>query len=64
MRRTLKRTLAAIVLISCTAASVAAGPLDDAEAALNQSDFEVARRLLLPLAEQGNPQAQVDLGQM
>jgi TPR repeat protein len=60
----MKRAVAAIIIMSCTAASVGAAPVDDAVAAFNRSDFPVALRLLRPFAEQGDPRAQVFLGQM
>jgi TPR repeat protein len=44
------------------AAPVAAGPLEDADAALKRRDYATAVRLNRPLAEQGNANAQYNLG--
>jgi uncharacterized protein len=41
-----------------------AGPLEDGAAAFQQKDWPAAMRLLLPLAEQGNGEAQVYVGYM
>jgi TPR repeat protein len=43
---------------------VAAGPLDDGKAAYKSGDYATALKLVLPLAEQGNPMAQYLLGTM
>jgi uncharacterized protein len=56
--------LVAFILVACFVARGAAAQIDDAEAAFNQSDFPAALQLLRPLAEQGDPRAQVSLGQM
>ena len=64
IKRTLKHALAAIILVLSFAAPVAAGPFEDAGAALNRGDYATALRLIRPLADQGNANAQVNLGQM
>ena len=64
MKLTLKYTIAAIILVLSFSAPVAAGPLEDAAAALDRSDYATALRLFRPLAEKGNPRAQFNLGFM
>ena len=56
--------LAAFVVSLSLAAPVVAGPLEDGVKAANRRDYATALRLLRPLAEQGNPQAQGLLGLM
>lgn len=47
----------------CLAVNIAAaGPLEDAQIAYNNADYETALRLLMPLADQGIPDAQFNLG--
>ena len=62
MKRTLKHAIAVIILGFSYAESVAAGPLEDADAALKRRNYPTAVRLILPLAEQGNADAQYNLG--
>jgi len=62
MKRTLKHAVAVIILGFSHAESVAAGPLEDADAALKRRNYPTAVRLILPLAEQGNADAQYNLG--
>jgi TPR repeat protein len=62
MKRTLKHAVAVIILGFSYAESVAAGPLEDADAALKRRNYPTAVRLILPLAEQGNADAQYNLG--
>jgi TPR repeat protein len=62
MKRTLKHAAAVIILGFSYAESVAAGPLEDADAALKRRNYPTAVRLILPLAEQGNADAQYNLG--
>ena len=62
MKLTLKHTLAAIILGLSFAAPMAAGPLEDADAAVKRRDYATAVRLNRPLAEQGNANAQYNLG--
>lgn len=55
-----KHAVTAIILaLSVTAA---AGPLDDADAAIKRRDYATAVRLIRPLAEQGDASAQYNLG--
>jgi TPR repeat protein len=53
-----------LVLFVCVASPAAAGPLEDAYAAYTRGDYATAQRLWRPLAEQGNPSAQFNLGGM
>ena len=62
MKRTLKHAVAVIILGFSYAEFVAAGPLEDAEAALKRRNYPTAVRLVLPLAEQGDADAQYNLG--
>jgi TPR repeat protein len=50
--------------LSLGAAPVAAGPLEDADAAHRQGDYATSMRLLRPLADQGNATAQTRIGFM
>ena len=61
MKLTLKHALAAILLMLSFAAPVAAGPLEDADAAVKRRDYATALRLIRPLAEQGDATAQYNL---
>jgi uncharacterized protein len=54
MKRTLQRGLSAIILIFSFADIVAAGPLEDADAAVKKRDYATAVRIIRPLAEQGD----------
>jgi uncharacterized protein len=62
MNLTSKHAVAAIILALSVAAPAAAGPLDDAEAAIKRRDYATAVRLIRPLAEQGDASAQYNLG--
>ena len=53
-----------LVVYVCAIAPAAAQPLDEALAAIHQRDYARAAGLLGPLAEQGNPIAQVNFGLM
>jgi hypothetical protein len=64
MKRALNAIVAAIILVLSFAAPAAAGPLEDAAAAYARSDYATALRLFRPLAEQGNAQAQFNIGRM
>ena len=55
MNLPLKHVVVAIILILGFAAPAAAGPLEDADAALKRRDYQTAVRLIRPLAEQGMP---------
>ena len=59
-----RAAFAAIVLLLSLAAPVAAGPLEDANAAYDRGDYAAALRLLGPLANQGDASAQFNLGLM
>jgi TPR repeat protein len=61
MARAFQTIFAAIILVRSFAAPVAAGPLDDIDAAIKARDYSTAAQLLRPLAEQGNADAQVKL---
>lgn len=56
------RFFLAVLLMLSVSASVAAGPLEDGIAAEQKGDLETAKRLLRPLAEQGNADAQLRYG--
>jgi uncharacterized protein len=58
MNRTFEAIVAALVLAVGFAGSVAAGPFEDAGTAYMKGDYATASRLLRPLAEQGNADAQ------
>ena len=60
MKLKLKHAVAAMIL--SFANPVVAGPLEDANAAIKRRDYATAVRLIRPLAEQGNANAQYDLG--
>jgi len=67
MRQKILRALLITVLaLSCTVNSGAsfAGPLEDSLTAYDRGDYATAVRLLRPLADQGNAQAQNGLGAM
>ena len=58
----LKHALATVLLSLSFAMPVPAGPLEDANAAIKRRDYATAVRLNRPLAEQGNANAQYNLG--
>ena len=65
--RTFGRTFGRMlgVLVAALGAGMAmAGPLKDAEIAVNKGDIPAAIQILRPLAEQGVPKAQNDLGEV
>ena len=62
MKRTLKHVIAAIILALSFAEPAATGPLEDADAAAKKRDYATAVRLIRPVAEQGNANAQYNLG--
>src|SRR5271163_410553 len=67
MIRTFKATVAALMLAVSSAGSVAAGPAEDAAAAVaahKRGDYATALRLIRPLADQGDADAQNILGLM
>ena len=61
MNLTLKH-VAAIILVLGFATPVVAAPLEDADAAVKRRDYATAVRLVRPLAEQGDANAQYNLG--
>ena len=56
------RIIAVLILMLSFAASGAAGPSEDADAAMKRHDYKTALRLIRPLAEQGDANAQYNLG--
>jgi uncharacterized protein len=64
MNRTFKAAAAALMLAVSFAGSIAAGPREDAGAAYKKGDYATALRLIRPLAEKGDADAQVNLGVM
>ncbi len=62
MKLAFKYAFVAIPVMLSFAAPVAAGPVEDAMAACDRGDYTTAVRLLRPLAEQGDAQAQYNLG--
>jgi TPR repeat protein len=54
--------VAAFLLVFLHIASAAAGPLQDAEAAIKRRDYTPAARIIRPLAETGDATAQYNLG--
>jgi TPR repeat protein len=60
MIRPLRSAAAAIILASCLSAT--AQPMDDIASALSRGDYATALPLIRPLAEQGDPRAQFNLG--
>ena len=61
-----RRLMIVTLAFSCTVRADAAfaGPLEDSMAAYDRGDYATAVRLVHPLAEQGNAQAQNSLGAM
>ena len=53
-----------VTMVLAIGAPVAAGPWEDGIVAYNQGDYATAVRLWLPLAEQGDASAQLNLGAM
>jgi TPR repeat protein len=62
MKRMLKYAVAAVLLVLSLVEPVAAGPLEDADVALKKRDYATALRLIRPLAERGDANAQYNLG--
>jgi TPR repeat protein len=54
----------AIVALSFGFAPAFAGPLEDGVKAYSHADYKTAQKLLMPLAEQGNEDAQYSVGMM
>src|SRR5215510_8176868 len=61
MKMTLRYALSTMLIFSF-ADIVAAGPLEDADAAVKKRDYATAVRIIRPLAEQGDARAQYTLG--
>jgi uncharacterized protein len=59
-----RAAFATIVLLLSLAAPVAAGPVEDAVAAYGRREYATVLRLLRPLANQGDADAQMRLGFM
>ena len=57
-----RHAVAAIIPVLGFATPVVAGPLEDADVALKRRDYATALRLIRPLAEQGDANAQYNLG--
>ena len=57
-----KTAASALIVAAGLARTVAAGPLEDGLVAAEHHDYATAIRLWSPLAEQGNPDAQYNLG--
>lgn len=53
-----------LILVTGVARPVLAGPLEDGLAAYKKGDWDTAVRLLLPLAEKGDAQAQEKIGRL
>ncbi|WP_179188723.1 tetratricopeptide repeat protein [Kiloniella majae] len=64
MGRLAVRFIMSLVMLLTLGLPVLADNLDDAKAAIKQRDYNTAFSLYLPLAEQGNQEAQYALGQM
>ncbi len=64
MKRSIKSLLATLVVSLSLAAPVLAGPLEDGKAAYDRGDYVTALRLMRPLAEQGQTNAQFSIGVM
>ena len=64
MKQRIKTLCAGGLLALALFGVAAAGPLEDAKTAYQKGDYAAARRLIRPLAEQGNALAQDSLGYM
>ena len=64
MKPSINYLLATLVLSICLAAPALAGPFEDGVAAYDRKDYAAALWIFRPLAEQGNPSAQNNLGVM
>ena len=58
----LKRIFAGVVIAVMLTGGAAAGPFEDSAAAYQRGDYTTALQLLRPLAEQGDADAQYNLG--
>ena len=64
MKRSIKSLLATLVVSLSIAAPGLAGPIEDGKAAYERGDYVTALRLMRPLAEQGQTNAQFSIGMM
>ena len=64
MNRAFKAAIAALIFAVGFAGSVAAGPLEDADAARQRGDYATAKSIIQPLADQGYPRAQYEIGNL
>lgn len=64
MKINIKNKIAVVALSFCLSGNAYAGELEDGLAAFARSDYFTAFRLLMPLAKQGNPKAQLRLALM
>ncbi|MGA8963035.1 MAG: hypothetical protein WB525_00965, partial [Pseudolabrys sp.] len=62
MKLMTKHAVAVIIFVLGFATPVVAGPLEAADAAVKRRDYSTAVRLVRPLAEQGDANAQYNLG--
>ncbi len=62
MRGAHRTSCIAVILVLLNLAPVAAGPFEDADAAIKRRDYATAVRIMRPLAEQGDANAQYNLG--
>jgi hypothetical protein len=60
----LRHAIAPILLLLSIAVPVAAGPLEDGEAALKRGDYATTMRIVRPLADQGDGMAEAIIGSM
>jgi TPR repeat protein len=64
MNRIIVRPLVAAMFMLCCGGAAASAPMDDARAAYQRHDYARAARLIRPLAERGNADAQGKLGDL
>jgi uncharacterized protein len=64
LKQRIKTLVAGGLLALALFASAQAGPLEDAKAAADRGDYATTLRILGPMAEQGNADAQVNIGAM
>jgi TPR repeat protein len=62
MTSVLRAVIVSIIFTLTFAASATAGPLKDADAAYRKGDYATALRLMRPLAEEGDAEAQFKFG--
>ena len=60
----MRRILFAVILVVACATGAAADSYEDARSAIQRGDYAVAARVFRPFAEQGDAQAQFNLGVM